>query len=331
MTELSTHSKVSIANVSRRGLLKGVAATGGLVLAAQFPTVQRRARRPIRPARDAMPNGVVNNPKVFISIGGDGTVSIVAARAEMGNGAARTALPMMVADELDADWARVRVVQSPGDERTYGNQDTDGSRSVRHWIQPMRHCGAAARLMLEQAAAANWKVDVGEVQAQLHEVVHKPTNRKLGYGAARRGCGRPAGARRRQGEAEGRQRLPLHRQGQRAHRRHRRHHHRQGHLRPGRDGARHEVRGHRPAAGGRRQGGVGRLQRGHEGAGRGEDRDASRHARALQVRAARRRRRHRQATPGRRSRAARRSRSPGTTAPTPRTTPRPIARSSKRP
>ena len=92
-----------------------------------------------------MPNGVVNNPKVFISIAGDGTVSIVAARAEMGNGAARTALPMMLADELEADWAKVRVVQSPGDERTYGNQDTDGSRSVRHWIQPMRQCGAAAR------------------------------------------------------------------------------------------------------------------------------------------------------------------------------------------
>ena len=181
MTELSTHSKVSIANVSRRGLLKGVAATGGLVLAAQFPTV-KGALASYPTGGDAMPNGVVNNPKVFISIGGDGTVSIVAARAEMGNGAARTALPMMVADELDADWARVRVVQSPGDERTYGNQDTDGSRSVRHWIQPMRHCGAAARLMLEQAAAATWKVDIGEVQAQLHEVVHKPTNRKLGYG-----------------------------------------------------------------------------------------------------------------------------------------------------
>ena len=67
----------------------------------------------------------------------------------MGNGAARTALPMIVADELDADWARVRVVQSPGDEKTYGNQDTDGSRSVRHFIQPMRQCGAAARQMLE--------------------------------------------------------------------------------------------------------------------------------------------------------------------------------------
>ena len=181
MTELSTHSKVSIANVSRRGLLKGVAATGGFVLAATFPAV-RGALASYPTGAEGMPNGVVNNPKVFISIGGDGTVSIVAARAEMGNGAARTALPMMVADELDADWARVRVVQSPGDERTYGNQDTDGSRSVRHWIQPMRHCGAAARLMLEQAAAATWKVDIGEVQAQLHEVVHKPTNRKLGYG-----------------------------------------------------------------------------------------------------------------------------------------------------
>jgi len=73
-------------------------------------------------------------------------------------------------------------VQSPGDEKTYGNQDTDGSRSVRHFIQPMRQCGAAARQMLETAAARKWGVDVGEVQAQLHEVVHKPSGRKLGYG-----------------------------------------------------------------------------------------------------------------------------------------------------
>ncbi len=181
MTELNTHTRTKIVNVSRRGLLKGVAATGGLVLAAQFPGV-RGALADYPTGGTAMPNGVVNNPKVFVAIGGDGTVTIVAARAEMGNGAARTALPMMLADELEADWAKVRVVQSPGDERTYGNQDTDGSRSVRHWIQPMRQCGAAARAMLEQAAAAQWKVDVGEVEAQLHEVVHKPTGRKLGYG-----------------------------------------------------------------------------------------------------------------------------------------------------
>ncbi|HJZ42588.1 MAG TPA: molybdopterin cofactor-binding domain-containing protein [Hyphomicrobiaceae bacterium] len=181
MTELSTHHKFKITNVSRRGLLKGVAATGGLVLAAQWPAV-RGALAAYPTGGDAMPNGVVSNPKVFVSIGGDGTVSIVAARAEMGNGAARTALPMMLADELEADWARVRVVQSPGDERTYGNQDTDGSRSVRHWIQPMRLCGASMRQMLETAAAKKWNVPESEVQAQLHEVVHKPSGRKLSFG-----------------------------------------------------------------------------------------------------------------------------------------------------
>jgi isoquinoline 1-oxidoreductase beta subunit len=181
MNALSTHDKLVISNVSRRGLLKGIAATGGLVLAAQLPSV-RGALAAYPTGATGMPNGVVSNPKIFVSIGSDGIVSIIAARAEMGNGAARTALPMIVADEMEADWARVRVVQSPGDEKTYGNQDTDGSRSVRHFIQPMRACGAAARQMLETAAAAKWKVPVGEVEAQLHQVVHKPSGRKLGYG-----------------------------------------------------------------------------------------------------------------------------------------------------
>ena len=100
----------------------------------------------------------------------------------MGTGAARTTLPMIVADELDADWSRVRVVQSPGDEETYGNQDTDGSRSVRHFIQPMRQVGAGARKMLETAAAKRWGVDANEVQARFHEIVHTPSGKKLGYG-----------------------------------------------------------------------------------------------------------------------------------------------------
>jgi isoquinoline 1-oxidoreductase beta subunit len=181
MNALSTHDKLVISNVSRRGLLTGLAATGGLVLAAQLPAV-RGALAAYPTGAAGMPNGVVSNPKIFVSIGNDGIVSIVAARSEMGNGAARTALPMIVADEMEADWARVRVVQSPGDEKTYGNQDTDGSRSVRHFIQPMRACGAAARQMLETAAANKWKVPVGEVEAKLHEVVHKPSGRKLGYG-----------------------------------------------------------------------------------------------------------------------------------------------------
>ena len=92
-------------------------------------------------------------------------------------------MPMIVADELEADWKRVRVAQAPGDEKKYGNQDTDGSRSTRHFFEPMRRCGAAARAMLEAAAADQWKVPVSEVAAKNHEVVHKASGRRLGYGA----------------------------------------------------------------------------------------------------------------------------------------------------
>ena len=114
MTHHRTHENVVITNVSRRGLIKGFAATGGLVLAAQFPAV--KAALAYATGADAMPNGTVSDPHVFVSIAKDGIVTIVAARAEMGTGAARTTLPMIVADELDADWNRVKIVQSPGDE-----------------------------------------------------------------------------------------------------------------------------------------------------------------------------------------------------------------------
>jgi len=180
MTYHRNQHDVAIANVSRRNLLKGVAGTGAFVLAAQFPAI--RSAMAYATGADGMPHGVVTNPHVFVSIAKDGIVTIVAARAEMGNGAARTSLPMIVADELDADWTRVRVMQSPGDEETYGNQDTDGSRSVRHFIQPMRQVGAGARKMLEIAAAKQWGVDPKDVVARFHEIVHTPSGRKLGYG-----------------------------------------------------------------------------------------------------------------------------------------------------
>jgi isoquinoline 1-oxidoreductase beta subunit len=180
MTIHRTHETPVITNVSRRGLIKGMAATGGLVLAAQFPGVRDALAYPT--GAEAMPNKTVSDPRVFIQIAPNGITTIIAARAEMGTGAARTTLPMIVADELDADWSKVRVVQSPGDEKTYGNQDTDGSRSVRHFIQPMRLCGASARTMLEQAAAKRWGVPVAEVAAEHHEIIHKPSGRKLGYG-----------------------------------------------------------------------------------------------------------------------------------------------------
>ena len=171
---------VTIENVSRRGFLKGIIATGGLVVAAEFLPA-RAALAAYATGAEKMPGGVVTDPHVFVSIDPNGLVTIIAHRAEMGTGS-RTSLPMVVAEELDADWSRVRVKQSPGDEKKYGNQNTDGSRSMRHFIQPMRQCGAAARLMLETAAAQRWGVDVAEVQTQNHEVVHKSSGRKLGYG-----------------------------------------------------------------------------------------------------------------------------------------------------
>jgi isoquinoline 1-oxidoreductase beta subunit len=161
-------------------MLKGMVATGGLIIAMQVPGL--RAALAYATGAEKMPNGVRSDPRLFVSIAKDGTVTIVAARAEMGTGAARTSLPLIIADELDADWARVRVVQGEGDEKKYGNQDTDGSRSVRHWLQPLRQCGATARRMLEEVAAKRWNVDVAEVAAAHHEVVHRASGRKLGYG-----------------------------------------------------------------------------------------------------------------------------------------------------
>jgi isoquinoline 1-oxidoreductase beta subunit len=161
-------------------IVEGVLATGGLVLAVEFVPA-RAALAAYATGADKMPHGVKSDPHLFISVAPDGTVTIVAIRSEMGTGS-RTSLPMIVADELEADWSQVRVVQAPGDEEKYGNQDTDGSRSLRHHIQPMRQCGAAARQMLETAAAKRWGVDLGEVKAQNHEVVHKASGRKLGYG-----------------------------------------------------------------------------------------------------------------------------------------------------
>ncbi|QNP47516.1 xanthine dehydrogenase family protein molybdopterin-binding subunit [Diaphorobacter aerolatus] len=166
--------------LNRRSLLKAGAVTG-LMLAVSMQGVVHAQDAGKKYGADSMPGGTVDDPLVFVKIATDGTVTIVAHRVEMGTGV-RTSLPMVVADEMEADWARVKVVQADGDEARYGNQNVDGSRSVRHFLMPMRRVGAAARQMLEGAAAARWSVPVGEVKATLHQVVHSKTGRKLGYG-----------------------------------------------------------------------------------------------------------------------------------------------------
>ena len=137
-----------VENVSRRGVLKGILLTGGLVLAVHaLPSRPALAEDAPKWGADGMPHGTVNSPLAFVSIAPDGTVTIVCHRSEMGQGV-RTGMPLIVADEMEADWARVKVAQATGDEVKYGNQDTDGSRSTRHFFMPMRQVGAAARMML---------------------------------------------------------------------------------------------------------------------------------------------------------------------------------------
>jgi len=164
---------------TRREFLSASAASGlVLALGASGEVVAEEAPKY---GAYGMPNGVVENPLVFVAIAPDGIVTITCHRAEMGQGV-RTGVPMILADELEADWSKVRIAQAPGDEPRYGNQDTDGSRTTRHFFMPMRRCGAAARQMLEAAAAARWKVPASEVKARNHQLVHTKTGRTLGYG-----------------------------------------------------------------------------------------------------------------------------------------------------
>ena len=167
----------AIANVSRRNFLRsGVLASGALVLGTRFYARLLPDELP----HDTHADQATLNPSVFLGINPDGTVWIVASRSEMGT-TSRTTLPLIVAEELDADWKRVKIEQAIGDKR-YGDQNTDGSHSVRSFYDGMRVAGATARLMLIQAAAAQWGVPAAECETELHVVVHRATKRTAGYG-----------------------------------------------------------------------------------------------------------------------------------------------------
>jgi isoquinoline 1-oxidoreductase beta subunit len=168
----------AIENVSRRRFLTGgIIAAGALVLGVRYyPRLSSGGRLPT----DTNADHATLHPSVYLGIYPDGTVWIVASRSEMGT-TSRTTLPLIVADELDADWKRVKIEQAIGDER-YGDQNTDGSHSIRSFYDAMRGAGATARFMLIQAAAQQWGVLAAECETDLHVVVHRSTNRRAGYG-----------------------------------------------------------------------------------------------------------------------------------------------------
>src|SRR5712664_943594 len=168
-----------IENVGRRGFLKGMLGAGAFVLSVRWAPAEMFGSASGARASDAMTKAPLR-PNVYLAIDTDGTTYVIAHRSEMGSGS-RTALPRIVADELDADWARVKIVQAIGDEK-YGDQDTDGSHSVRSFFDTLRESGATARLMLVRAAAAQWGVPAAECATEMHSVVYKPSGKKLGYG-----------------------------------------------------------------------------------------------------------------------------------------------------
>ncbi len=159
--------------LSRRYFIKNVSLfSGGLLLACDM--------------NNESTNSIVENsgenfmPNLFVELKPNGDLILTASRSEMGQGV-RTSLTSVIADELDADWSRVSVKQAPGDD-AYGNQNTDGSRSIRTIYEPMRKMGAMARAMLVSAAADHWGISEDKCSTAKHYVKREDSEEKLFYG-----------------------------------------------------------------------------------------------------------------------------------------------------
>ena len=154
--------------LSRREFVAaGVAAGAGLVIGFYLP-------------HGSSNSNAAFTPNAYLKITPDGKIAVVVARSEMGQGV-RTSLPMILAEELEADWRHISIEQA-GASTLYGDQTTGGSASVRTLWDPMRKAGAAAREMLISAAAQEWRVPRSACKAENSSVVHAASNRRLSYG-----------------------------------------------------------------------------------------------------------------------------------------------------
>ncbi len=158
---------------SRRDFLK-VSAAGGLLLTFALPSLSKAT------AMDEAQGSVMLN--AYVHIAADNTVSIMSKNPEIGQGI-KTMLPMLVAEEMDADWSQVRIEQAVANHATYGRQVAGGSMATPLEWEPMRKVGAVARAMLIAAAAQQWKVPASECDAASGQVTHKASGRSLSYGA----------------------------------------------------------------------------------------------------------------------------------------------------
>lgn len=177
---------ISRESVSRRDFVVVIAAAGGgLLLGCRVDEGRRAASTAAGSAPGATPPAFA--PNAFVRIGTDDVVTVILPQAEMGQGV-YTALPMLVAEELEVGLDQVNVEQAPGNDKLYANppigfQVTGGSTSVRGFYEPMRQAGAVARTMLVAAAAQSWNVDPSSCRAENGTVIHPGTGRKVTYGA----------------------------------------------------------------------------------------------------------------------------------------------------
>jgi isoquinoline 1-oxidoreductase beta subunit len=163
---------------TRRELLLSLGATtaGAMVLEFGFTSRGLAASRAVgAAAQSAAALGE------YVMIEPDGTVTLMARNPDMGQGA-KTLLPMLIAEELDADWRRVKIEYAPADAKRFVSQYAGGSMSVPDNWEPMRRVGAAGRAVLVQAASNRWQVDPGTLSTQSGHVIHAASGRKIGYG-----------------------------------------------------------------------------------------------------------------------------------------------------
>ncbi|MEA2889720.1 MAG: isoquinoline 1-oxidoreductase subunit beta [Bradyrhizobium sp.] len=166
--------------VSRRGMLAGGLA-GGFLLAFHLPV--RAVNEPVQPP-DVTEGKFA--PNAFIRINSAGETTLVMPQVEMGQGV-YTSIPMILAEELDADFSQVSLLHAPPSDKLYGNptfglQVTGNSNSIRAFWTPLRNAGASARAMLVQAAAQQWQVEPASCTASNGQVMHAESGRKLSYG-----------------------------------------------------------------------------------------------------------------------------------------------------
>ncbi|MCU1258001.1 MAG: aldehyde oxidase and xanthine dehydrogenase, molybdopterin binding [Bryobacterales bacterium] len=165
----------AITVVNRRSFLRTGGIGLGLLLGFTLPERSKLAAQGRRPA-------VAAKPGAYIHIGTDDTVTFLITKAEMGQGTV-TSLSMLLAEELDCDWAKVRTEFAPVDPASYGMQGVVGSASIRSSWAPLRQAGASARVMLLEAAAHRWGADKSQLRTERGFVVGTSPNQRLSYGS----------------------------------------------------------------------------------------------------------------------------------------------------